>query len=99
MNNEQHVGEILYAQHTEQAIEYQDHDTKWEILKEPVSLTLLLDSPERYRIKEEPKFTYVNILQGAQGPFASCFQIKDDAENHNHHHKMLVRAHPIELPS
>ena len=101
-----HIGKMWQAwREDDQCIQYQDGDdvyTKVNLGAGGNHFTLA-DHPERFSVKKEPRFTYVNILQHPN-PSRSEYSILYNSSASAVQNAacsvdtVLVTAHPIELP-
>ena len=101
-----HIGKMWQAwRKDDQCIQYQDGDdvhTKVNLGARGNHFTLA-DYPERFSVKKEPRFIYVNAYEDpdeedgvAGGAFLSKKRAEQNAEENVL--KVLIIAHPIELP-
>ena len=112
MNNQEkalRVVEILSAwTHDKKTIyTYPDRDPIFCIgLRSPATIQLLLAHPERFSIKKEPEFLYVNVMQSSKEnhhPYTESWRTWEVAKQAakkltESGCKVLVEAHPIALP-
>ena len=102
-----HIGEMWQAWcEDSKCIQYQETgNTQTGVnLANGCNYITLVEHPDRFSIKKEPRFLFVNVLEGEvdDGVFTASFRTVVLAEEHaakgEHGYKILVVAHPIELP-
>ena len=105
MNNQekaQHIGEIMIAAH-----ERKDILNQGNLVISPINFVNLVEHPERYSIKKEPRVIWMNVFETLRGKIWSCHCETEEAakkmvaesEQYKYETKTLAEAHPIELPS